>query len=298
MTVEMTNKGVEIHLDRAGRTDAQATYTPISKLHLGSDQTNPLITDTDLVNPLPIDTAGTEFVDDCETADWTQGTDSDNETLNSTTFKQGSNSLNLGKSGTTGTTMSYSKTTTSVDFTNKKLFLWVNITTLADLVATGTAITIRLGSDSSNYYFKNFAIGTLIAGFNLLVMEQSTASTTGSPVATATDFAEIIFNTDLAADTITLGDVLMDYWHVADADDFARALDAGFPTGPNTNLQMDYRATVTSGEMNGFNINGVAFKNTDSTPTMALIGTTLVIGKDASERLTFVGKIRGRHTST
>lgn len=298
MTVEITNDGIKIFLDGGVNNDAGRSFTPISKLWLGQDQTNPLITSTDLVVPLPIDTSNVELVDDCETADWTEGTDSIAETLNSSTFKEGSNALNLGKSGTSGTTMSYSKTTTSVDFTSKKLFVWVYVTTLSDLVASGTAVTVRFGSDSSNYYYQDVAIGSLAAGWNLVVLDQaSPTGTTGSPVVASCDYSEIIFNTDLAADTITLGDVVMDYWHVADSSDFARSFSSGYPSGPSDDLQVTLRGEITSVEMNGFQINGVAFKNTDSTPLTAMIGTTLVIGKDSSERLSFVGKIRGRHTT-
>lgn len=299
MAVEITNDGLKIFLDGGVNDDANRSFTPISRLWLGQSQTTPLITSTDLTVPIPISTSTVELVDDCETANWTQGTDSDNETLNSSTFKEGSNALNLGKSGTSGTTMSYSKTTTSVNFTSKKLFVWTYITTLADLVASGTAVTVRFGSDSSNYYYQDVAIGSLSAGWNLIVLDQtSPTGTTGSPTATACDYSYIAFNTDLAADTITLGDVIMDYWHVASSDDFARSFETGYPSGPGDDLQVTLRGEITSGEANGFQINGVAFKNTDSTPLTAMIGSTLVIGKDSSERLIFVGKIRARHKNT
>jgi len=297
MAFEVTKNGAKILLDRAFRLDDDATYTPISRGWVGIEQTTPLVTDTDLDRPIPIKEADTELVDDCETADWTQGTDSIAETLNSTSYIRGSNSLNLGKSGTTGTVFSYTKTTTSRDFTSKTLFLFVYVATLADLVASGTAITIRFGSDSSNYYYKDIDIDDLSAGWNTLWVDQATASTTGSPVVAACDYSGIFFNTDLAADTVTLGDVRMDHWHLASSGDFAEEFTTGYPSGPGDNLQIEARFAVLDTEGIGFDIDGVAYKNTDSgTPTTAAIAKHLVVGKDSTEQLIEVLKMRVRFT--
>lgn len=298
MTVEITNDGMKLFLNRGVNTDDNATYTPISKLWIGSNQVAASVSATDLTLPVPIQYNTVETLDDCETADWNTSTDAINETLNSSSQKEGTYSLNLGKSGTSTTGFNYNKTLTSqYDFTNKTLFMWLYIATVADLTSSGTAVELRAGSDSTNYYYKQYAASSLSSGWNLLYFTTATATgTTGSPTITAIDYLNIRFTTDLAADTITLGDLRMDYWHLVDSTDYPESFSTGYPTAPNDNLQIELRAEILDTEANGYVIDGVAWKNTDSTPITAVIAKTIAITKDSSEQLIYFSKLKARHT--
>ena len=208
-------------------TDTAAQSIP-SQFKIGRGTTDFAGTDIDLEEAVPI--SGTEQVDDCDaTTGWVAGTDSA-VALNTTAFVQGTGSVSLEKSGTTGTTASMSKTTTSRDFTDKTFVLFIRITDLTDLVSAGTALNVRFGSDSSNYFQLDVAITELTTGFNYISFTSATAtSTTGSPVLASMDFTEVIVNTDLSADTIAADRILFDDMKVASADDFLKALTVGFP---------------------------------------------------------------------
>jgi len=226
------------------------TTSPPTKHRIGDNTTTPTTADTDLGRKIPVD--NTETVDDCEAiTGWSAGTDSA-VTLNSTTYKEGSGSLSLAKSGTTGTSMSMDKTTTSRDFTSKDFWVWVYITDTTDFVASGTALTIRFGSDNSNYYYYNVDITDLSNGWNLITFNTTTASgTSGSPTITACDYTYFAFNTDLSTDTIAADQVLIDEIIVASSTDYDISLLSGYPKVDTTLLQAETRSQLTTTIANG-----------------------------------------------
>lgn len=285
----ITNEGKKIFLDRT--YNATATYTAPSLFKLGISETTPSVADTSLTREVPI--SGTETVDDCEaTTGWSGGTDSA-VSLNSTTYKIGSGSLNIYKSGTTGTVFSASKTTTSVDFTSKDLHTWLYITDLTDLVSTGTAVTIRFGSDSSNYYYLDTTIGSLAAGWNLIVFNSSGATgSAGSPTITACDYYYIALNTDLAADTVAEGDVVIDDLKVASTDDYVKTFETGYPTINESTLEATTKCRVSTTEANGYNINALGLFNNDATKKMFSKFVFASESKETTDEIIFTIKDR------
>jgi len=164
---------------------------------------------------------GTNFItiDNCETADWTDSTDA-TSLLDTAKIKQGTNSLELQKDGTTETFVKFSKDhTTERDFTSKTLYMWLYITSLSDLVASGDAVSIIYSSDSdgaSNYYQYDVDISSLAVGWNAISFTSATASsTTGTPDIDAMRYTSIQLNVDLAADTIAANQVFMDWWRLS-----------------------------------------------------------------------------------
>jgi len=111
-------------------------------------------------------------VDSCDvTTNWT---DSANMTtsVNTTNFKSGVGALNLTKDSVTTALTYTSKTTTSVDFTGKKLGFWFYCasTTAFAKLAAAVSLTVRFGSDASNYFrwdFVNTALATGLLGQTL-----------------------------------------------------------------------------------------------------------------------------------
>jgi hypothetical protein len=263
----LTNNAIKIMLDRTYNDDGSTTYTAPTLFKVGISNDTPLITDTDLDTPIPI--TGTEAVDACDaTTGWSGGTDSA-VSLNTSTFKEGTGSLNIYKSGTSSTVFSASKTTTSVDYTSKDLHVWVYITTLADLVATGTACTVHFGTDNSNYYVFNIAITSLAAGWNLIKKASGDAdSTTGTPTIATCAYTNILFNTDLAADLVSDGDVFVDDIKVASSDDYTKTYESGYPTINESTFEVTTKTKLGVTHANGYNINGFCTINTDTTPLM------------------------------
>lgn len=240
----ITRKGLN-NLINAGYLGTTSVPT---KINIGISTTSPSVADTTLGKKIPI--SGTETVDDCETDNWADGTDTV-ATLNSTLFKVGSSSISIAKSGTTDTSMSVSKTTTSVDFTDKDFWIWVYVLDTDDLVSSGTLLTIRFGSDSSNYYYLD--ITSLSDGWNAITFNSSSATgTTGSPTITACDYAELIFNVDDAADTIAADRVLMDDLKVASADDYDRDFDSGYPAVNTVSSEVEMQTTLGTTDAIGY----------------------------------------------
>jgi len=152
-------------------------------------------------------------VDTCETADWSDSADM-TSSLNTTTFWEGSAALNLTKDGTTSINASVNKATSSVDFTSKalRLILYIDDQTTLDTFATTSCVTIRLGSDSSNYYEWLIDKSELSVGKNNItnLTSANADSSTGTPVLTACDYTFVQLTTNLTSDVWAAGKVIMD----------------------------------------------------------------------------------------
>lgn len=283
----ITDSGRKIIINRSYKSTPD--YTVPSSFKVGISNSTPNVANTDLDNPVPI--TGTEAVDDCETADWTDSADM-GSTLNAVTFKEGSNSLSLEKDGAGSATYSTSKTTTSRDFTSKTLFVWLYLTDVTDLVATGTdAVTIRFGSAAGHYYQKGWDISVLAAGWNLLYFTSASAdSTTGAPALGAMDYSYIALTCDLAADTIAADRILMDDWKVASSDDFTKTFLTSYPTINDTTFEVEIRGQLLTTEANGYDINGFGLINTDSTVLLHSEDTFTAESKSDTDQFTFIVK--------
>jgi len=263
------------------------TVTVPSKIKIGIGTATPTESDTALGTPIPI--YGTEAIDSFDaTTGWAAGTDSV-VALNITTKKEGTGSLSLAKTGTSGTTGSMSKTTTSLDFTSKDLWGWVYITDVTDLVASGTAISIRFGSGASDYYQYDIAIGSLANGWNYFKFDSSTASsTTGTPVITACDYTLIEYNVDLAADTVAADRINFDDFRLASSDDYQTAFVTGYPTFDTVNNKVTVRCLINSLQANGWNLTEVGEVNTDSPELLISRDVFTSISKSNTDELLFI----------
>ena len=283
----VTNKGLAILMDRLVNG---GTYSSPDSFKVGRGTTAFSPSDTDLEDPIPI--SGTETVDDCETADWTDSADM-TSSLNTLIFKEGSAALNLTKDGTASAGASVNKTTTSLDFTDKELMIWLYIVdsaALAKLASTG-AVTIRFGSDGSNYYEWTFDNSDLAVGWNLLQnMTSATASTTGSPTITACDYSYLLLTADAAATVWSAGDIVMDYWQLASEADFEGTFEVGYPEVNETNNEITWRASLLSTDANGFNVSEIGIFNSDTTPNMWSRDTFTPFSKSDTEELRFIIK--------
>lgn len=241
-----TNKFVQQMLNAHFKNSA----SPPSKMRIGIGTTTPTMSDTVLANKVPV--KDFDVVDDFEaTTGWSAGTDSA-VTTNNITFKEGSFSLNLAKTGTSGSVASMSKTTTSLDFTSKDFWVWVYLTDKTDLVSSGTALTIRFGSDSSNYYYLDVDIDDLSNGWNYVSFNSSSATgTTGSPTITACDYTYLAVNTDNNSDTFTANRVMFDEAKLASSTDYDFEILASYPSVDEVGLSAETRAQLSLTQANG-----------------------------------------------
>lgn len=288
-----TNSGLNLVIDRSFNGSPTRTVPSVFKVGIGT--TTPSVGDTAIEKPVPFD--GTETVDDCETDNWSDSTNTATA-LNATTYKQGSNSISIAKTGTASTTFGCYKTTTSINFTSKTLFVWVYLTDVTDLIASGTALTVRFGSDSSNYYYYNVAIGSLSNGWNLVYFSSATATgTTGSPSIAACDYSQIIFNVDNATDTVIANRVLMDDWKVASADDFTNSFETGYPSFDYTNNEVTIQGRVSATQANGYNISEFGVFNTDATALLVTHSVFTAVSKTSSDEIYFINTTTFKNTT-
>lgn len=286
----ITNVGLNILMDRfltAG------TYSKVEDFKVGIGTTGFNVADTDLEEAIPI--SGTEQVDDCDaTTGWVDSADM-TLSVNTSTYKQGTGALNLTKDAGASANASTSKTTTSRDFTSKELSIWIYIkdsTALAKL-ATTSCLTIRFGSDSSNYYYWTKDLADLAVGWNLINgLTSSTASTTGSPAIAACDYTFIQLTATTAATTWSAGDMIMDDIKLISSDDYLGDFEATYPSINQTTQEITYRAVLNSLEANGYPLTEIGVFNTDSTPSMWSRQLFTSISKSDTEEVRFIIKDR------
>ncbi len=155
--------------------------------------------------------------DSCDTADFDQSTDAIADTLAGSLSHDGGSSIAMGKSGTSEATVNYSKASTSRDGTGRRLKLKVFIKDI-QVLDSGNAMEVRIGSASDAYYMKSFTKAELRNGLNEINIKITDMGTSGTPVITALDYIYIEFNVPASTDTITAGDIKMDNWFLEDID--------------------------------------------------------------------------------
>jgi len=206
MTGVVTDDGVNVALNRFAKSTPD--YTAPAYLVASYDNTTPVITDSSLVEPLG---KSLTTIDDCETADWTQGGVGSNETVNSTSgeYKEGAGCLNLPTSGSG--TANWDKTISNTDMSGNYLFIWFYITVAdVDLTDATDAVRITLGTSgytNVNYYDVDRA--DLTDGWNLLVFEVDSPSSTGGSGATETTINRLRISVKVDSAQVT-NDMRMD----------------------------------------------------------------------------------------
>lgn len=282
--------GKKIVLNRAYKSTPD--YNEMNQFKIGYNNGTPDVSSTDLDYPVPI--YGTEVVDTCEAANWVDSADM-TTALNATYFKIGTYGLDLTKDGAGSDTASCDKTTTSVDFTSKELFMWLYIIDAAMLakLAVTDCVTIRFGSDNGNYYYYTRDKADLVVGWNVIRFTTSTADgTTGVPTIGACDYSYIAIKATGAAIVWSVNDLVMDQWQVASEGDFYTSIDGGYPTIDETNHEVELRGTIPTTHAVGFNFNGFAWFNDDATEIMGTENTFTEESKSNTDEFIFICKHR------
>ena len=252
---------------------ASPTFTAPTVFKVGQDQSTPLVTATDLTNAVPISN-GT--VNDNGDNTLTGSSGGDNSTDNTTTFKPGAGvsdvtSQNLIANNTNATKIwtisNLASLGTNITGTSRAS-IWLYINDSADLAkfkSSGTAIELKLGSDSSNYFSKTWTRSLLAVGWNWLNTGTTAvnALTETGTVSGNIDTFIIEITTNNGTDTFSAADVLYDLLRTWVAGDLTKAVTS--TTIDNTALTVQIRSDLSSTEANGFVIDSHGNFNTDST---------------------------------
>jgi hypothetical protein len=290
-----TNDGLNIIMDRT--YNSSPTRSVPSEYKVGTGTTTAAATDTDLEEAKPI--TGTEVMDECDaTTGWSDSADASAADTDTSNKVDGTASLKLGKDGTASVSFSYDKTVTSVDGTSKTLYARVRIADSATLnkLASSNAMTVRLGSDSSNYYEKQYdradltASSTIFSNTVEVAISAGFDSTTGSPVIGSLDYFYIGFETNASGDTITSGLINIDLIDVASSDDYTDSFDTGFPSIDTSTKVVSTECTLTSVQSNGFAISEFGMFNTDGTALLDSRDVFNAIDKNDTTEIVFIVK--------
>jgi len=265
----ITNNGKKIIINRAFKTTPD--YTIPTKFKVGITGATPNIADTDLTLAVPI-TNGT-IIDDMSgtMAGSLGGADT---TLNTTTYKEGAGttdntSNNLLTNTSSGTKQWTKDTFSSAAFTSQEAGVWLYVidsTAKDKFLTSGTAVQLKLGSDSTNYYVKGFTVSQLSTGWNWLTSGtqidalQMSGSVSGD---VDTMLFEIITNN--ASDTFSSGDIILDLLRQWEPSDLIASWDSGtYPEVNESTFVVESRGTLTTTQANGFDLDSFGDFNTDT----------------------------------
>jgi hypothetical protein len=217
-------------------------------------------------------TTSSETIDTCEaTTGWTpSGTNS--ITTTSTFVKQGTYALSLIKSDTSTVVVTVDKTTPSLDFTGKRVYIWVYIsTTLHAKLSTGAqALVIRFGNDNANNYKYPLSKAQLTSGWNLINFASTDCTTTGTPTTTNCDYTYFSLITENASDTAATNDFVFDDLKLISSSTTADSI--GSLTGTITGAAIDTGKISNCIFLNGINSKVVHASDTLATNAWTIAG--------------------------
>jgi len=274
MTSVYTEDGKIVDNNRTYK--AVPDYTTVSKFGVGIKQGTPLVADTDLDYVVPINN-GT--VNDNGDNTFTGSSGGDNSTDNTTTFKPGAGETDNTAQNLISNNTNVTKIWTIADLSSlginaiadQPFAMWIYIkdaAALAKFLIAGTALEIKLGSDSSNYYSKTFELTDLATGWNWITsntVNVEDLTETGTVVGDIDTFLiEIITNN--ATDVFIAGDVIYDLLRQWEVTDTVKTFIAGFPAIDEGTFKVKIKGSLTSVQANGFDLNGFKVLNTDTVP--------------------------------
>jgi len=298
-----TNKKILLNRMYTENASLSSTLYTVGKyIGLGINNNALSLTDESLTTPIPL-LDGT--VNDDGSNTMTGSGAGSNTTNNTTTFKTGAGTTdvtaqNLIKAGT-GTVAEWSISNlatngTIIDITEFTGF-WVYIKDQATLDKFSGAtddLQIRLGNDSSNFYYKNYiSTNWLAVGWNWL-SDNSVVSgwtTSGTPTGNI-DYFMIRIKTNIATDTFVAGDVVYDLLRQWQESDLYTSFVLGYPQLDYTDYEATVRCIIQSTEANGFDIDSLIVMNNDTTKIPVNIAKFNDESKSVNDQFIFMIKDR------
>jgi hypothetical protein len=257
---------------------SSTSYLAPSKFKIGINNSDLLITDTNLTYPVPVE-AGTLCDSGANTFTGTAG--GSNSTANTTTYKETTGSADVTAQNLIANGTSASKTWTKASLTNaivttKPFALWLYIkdqTTLNKFLTAGTALEIRFrttGDGATLYYSYTRTAAQLSLLWNWISSNTANVSTltagAGGPPSGTINEAVIIITTNNATDTFAAGDVIYDALRQWDYADTLFSFSSGYPTFDTSLVETNVRGYLSSVQALGFLIDGITTVNEDTTP--------------------------------
>lgn len=225
-------------------------------------------------------------IDSCDaTTGWVAAGDATTETVNTTSFQEGTGSLNLGATFSSGDSH-YTKTVTSFDAsaTNDKIYFFFYINDLTELTDTTDAVYVRLGTGGQTNYNKyDTSRDALSNGWNSIIVNVASPDSTGGTGADETDIDSVRIGFKNGT-SITLGDARMDYIRfVTDGGvGITDSVSAFISSTSNKAATLTYKVLAT--QSNGYDISSAGLSTT-TTPVLFTKQTFSAINKDENTEI-------------
>lgn len=298
-TLNTNHKQTALHRTYTDLVDISATqYLNPTKFKVGINNGTPNVGSSDLDYAVPI-SDGTTNDDGSNTLTGSNG--GDNSTDNTTTYKAGGGNTDVTAQNLIANDTSVTKTWTIGDLSSagtiidatQPFALWLKIedaTQLAKFSIAGTALEVKLGSDSSNYYSKTFVATDLAVGWNWITSNTTNvnALTETGTVSGDVDTFIVEITTNNATDTFTTGNVIYDLLRQWAPSDLIKSFETGFPSLDYPKLQATIRMFLSTVEANGFDLNGLATFNEESTPKMTGEDTYPAESKSSTDEFAYI----------
>ena len=247
MASTLTNSQVQVIMNRSYIPSLTLTAPTVFKV--GQIQATPTVSDTDLTDAVPISN-GT--VNDNGDNTLTGSLGGDNSTDNTTTFKPGAGQTDDTSQNLIANNGNATKVWTIADLSSlgnnitqtQPFGLWIFIkdqTTLDKFLTSGTALEIKLGSDSSNYFSKTVTAADLSLLFNWISSGTTNVEdlTETGTVSGDVDTFIIEITTNNSTDTFVAGDVLYDLLRQWAPSDLTKNINSSYPIIDNTALTVE-----------------------------------------------------------
>lgn len=286
-----TKIGKNVMLNRMYKSTPD--YTAPSQFKVGTGDTAPTVNDTDLELSIPIGDGDT-----CDNGaqTLTGSVGGTNTTTNTFTFKPGADQTddsaqNLLVNNTDVNkiwTLENLSTSGATALADKYTAFWLyikDISVLQKFKTSGTCLNVKIGTDASNYYYKEFAVGSLVLGWNWVQLDElDTNLSTGTPTAPLNWF-QITIITNNATDTFNEGDVIYDFLRQWETTDLFEDI-SSVAFNENT-VTATITATLFSTQAVGYNLTEIGTFNTDATPKMDGRDTFSSEGKSSEDEFKF-----------
>jgi hypothetical protein len=207
-----------------------------------------------------IDEDSINLINDCETVgDWTEGNEALVPSANTGVFIEGTQSMNMRKSGTTSSLLSYTATyATTFNLISKSLVynVYINNSTTLGKVKN---INIIVSDDSG--YVENYKSvhNEFIVGWNQLILTRTNGNivTTGNPDYTKLKYLKIEVETNANSNTFVAGDLLLDFIFISNyinyVGDVIRFLGTSFPDA-GTDFLVSYKPLSVDIQCQAFDV--------------------------------------------
>ena len=274
-----------IYRGNTPNADLSATeWLPPSQFSISTGTPNPTATTSENNNRVPISN-GTIINDGTDNLTGADG--GENSTDNTTRYKQGGNVVdntaqNLNVNDTSASKKWSLAITPCVSTQYTGLWIYTASTTLTII----DNIIIKIGSDASNYYSKQY--DSPVSGWNWLdlgVLEDLTETGT---VTGGIDYLEILITTNNTTDVWVEGDVVFDLLRQWEESDLIKDFESGYPDINLTNIEVTTRSYINSLEAIGFNIDALTSWNKDTTKKITSISKFLPESKGDSDEFAFI----------